>query len=155
MKKIIIVTILTYLINTSVSIASDIGSRWGVVIDITPISITTNYSEPNRGLVCRKLHNYNSGNFADIAVGGLIGSVIGNKISDAHGAGTLGALFGSMMAIDNSKRQFVETCNEKTFYSQRKITKFSHYNVKVRTKRNIINIQSSTPYNIHDIIYLN
>ena len=155
MKKIIIVTILTYLINTSVSIASDIGSRWGVVIDITPISITTNYSEPNRRLVCRKLHNYNSGNFADIAVGGLIGSVIGNKISDAHGAGTLGALFGSMMAIDNSKRQFVETCNEKTFYSQRKITKFSHYNVKVRTKRNIINIQSSTPYNIHDIIYLN
>lgn len=155
MKKIIIITILTYLINSSVSIATDIGSRWGVVIDVTPISITTNYAEPNRRLVCRKSHDYNSANFADIAVSGLIGSVIGNKISDVHGAGTLGALFGSMIAIDKAKGQFVETCNEKTIYFQRKITKFSHYNVKVRTKRNIINIQSSTPYNIHDIIYLN
>ena len=155
MKKIIIVTILTYLINSSVSIATDIGSRWGVVIDVTPISITTNYSEPNRRLVCSKSHNYNSANFADIAVGGLIGSVIGNKISDAHGAGTLGAIFGSLIAIDKPKKPYVETCNEKTIYSHRKITKFSHYNVKVRTKRNIINIQSSTPYNIHDIIYLN
>ena len=54
MKKIIIVTILTYLINSSVSIATDIGSRWGVVIDVTPISITTNYTEPNKRLVCRK-----------------------------------------------------------------------------------------------------
>ena len=132
----------------------DIGSRWGVVIDITPVSITTNYSEPNRRLVCRKSHNYNSANFADIAVGGLIGSVIGNKISDAHGAGTIGALFGSMIALDNPKRQVSETCYEKTIYSQRKITKFSHYDVKVRTKTKIINIQSSTPYNVHDVIFL-
>ena len=101
MKKIIIITILTYLFNTSISIATDFSSKWGVVIDVTPISITTNFSEPDRRLVCKKSHNYNSSNFADIAVGGLIGSVIGNKISDVHGAGTIGALFGSMIALDN------------------------------------------------------
>ena len=154
MNKTIIITILAYLINSSVSIATEFGSKWGVVIDVTPISITTNYSEPDRRLICRKTHNYNSANFADIAVGGLVGSVIGNKISDVHGAGTIGALFGSMIALDNPKRQVSETCYEKTIYSQRKITKFSHYDVKVRTKRKIINIQSSTPYNIHDVIFL-
>ncbi len=154
MKKIIIITILTYLFNTSISIATDFGSKWGVVIDVTPISITTNYSEPDRRLVCKKSRNYNSSNFADVAVGGLIGSVIGNKISDVHGAGTIGALFGSMIALDNPKRQVSETCYEKTIYLQRKITKFSHYDVKVRTKRKTINIQSSTPYNVHDVIFL-
>lgn len=154
MKKFIIITILIYLFNTSISIATDFGSKWGVVIDVTPISITTNFSEPDRRLVCKKSHNYNSSNFADIAVGGLIGSVIGNKISDVHGAGTIGALFGSMIALDNPKRQVSETCYEKTIYSQRKVIKFSHYDVKVRTKRKIINIQSSTPYNVHDVIFL-
>ena len=154
MKKIIIITILTYLINSSVSIATDFGSKWGVVIDVTPISITTNYSEPDRRLICNKSHNYNSANFADIAVGGLIGSVIGNKLSDVPGAGTIGALFGSIIALDDPKRQISETCHEKTIYSHKKITKFSHYDVKVRTKRKIINIQSSTPYNIHDVIFL-
>ena len=48
MKKIIIITILTYLFNTSISIATDFGSKWGVVIDVTPISVTTNFSEPDK-----------------------------------------------------------------------------------------------------------
>ena len=75
-KKTIIITILAYLINSSVSIVTKFRSKWGVVIDVTPISITTNYSEPDRRLIWRKTHNYNSANFADIAVGGFIGSVI-------------------------------------------------------------------------------
>ena len=54
MKKTIIITILDYLINSSVSIATEFGSKWGVVIDVTPISITTNYLEPDRRLILYK-----------------------------------------------------------------------------------------------------
>ena len=30
-------------------------------------------------------------------IGGLVGSVIGNEISNKHGAGTIGALFGTLI----------------------------------------------------------
>ena len=66
----------------------------------------------------------------------------------------IGAMFGSMMAIDNSDINHSETCYEKTYYSNQKLTKISHYNIKVRTKNRILNMKSSIPYNIHDIIYL-
>ena len=81
MKKIFLLTIMLIFTNTSISFAGQFKSKWGVVISVTPISITTNYSEP--------------------------------------------------------------------------YTKVSHYNIKVRTKRRILNIQSTTPYNVHDVIYLN
>ena len=155
MKKIFLLTIMFIFTNASISFAGQFKSKWGVVISVTPISITTNYSEPYTKVFCNKRNQARSNNFADIAVGGLIGSVIGNKLSDVHGAGSIGALFGSLIAIDNSKIHQVENCYEKTIYSNRKITKFSHYNIKVRTKRRILNIQSTTPYNVHDVIYLN
>ena len=111
--------------NTSISFAGQFKSKWGVVISVTPISITTNYSEPYTKVFCNKRNQSRLNNFADIAVGGMIGSVIGNKLSDVHGAGSIGALFGSLIAIDNSKTHQVENCYEKTIYSNRKITKFS------------------------------
>ena len=155
MKKLIIITLTIIFSNASLSLAGQFKSRWGVVIGVNPVNITSNYQEPYTRVVCEKFRHSNPNNFANMAVGGLIGSVIGNKLSDVHGAGTIGALFGSMMAIDNSSNYSSETCREKTFYRNKRVNHFSHYNLRVRTKRGIINIQSSTPYSVHDIIYLN
>ena len=154
MKKLILVTISLILSNASLSLGDQFRSNWGVVISVNPIFTTTNYSQPNTKVFCNKSHQSQSNNFANIAVGGLIGSVIGNKLSDTHGAGTIGALFGSMIAMD-SPNAVNETCYEKIIYTNEKITKLSHYNIKVRTRRGIHNIQSLTPYNVHDVIYLN
>ena len=155
MKKLIIITLTIIFSNASLSLAGQFKSRWGVVIGVNPVNITYNYQETYTRFVCEKFRHRNPNNFANMAVGGLIGSVIGNKLSDVHGAGTIGALFGSMMAIDNSSNYSSETCQEKTFYRNKRVNQFSHYNLRVRTKRGIINIQSSTPYSVHDIIYLN
>ena len=155
MKKLLIITLTIIFSNASLSLAGQFKSRWGVVIGVNPVNVTSNYSEPYTSVVCEKSRHRNPNNFANMAVGGLIGSVIGNKLSDVHGAGTIGALFGSMMAIDNSSSYVSETCQEKTFYRNKRINRFSHYNLRVRTKRGIINIQTSTPYSVHDIIYLN
>ena len=155
MKNLIILTLTIIFSNSSLSLAGQFKSRWGVVIGVSPVNVTSNYSEPYTRVVCKKSRHSNPNNFANMAVGGLIGSVIGNKLSDVHGAGTVGALFGSMMAIDNSSNYTSETCHEKTFYKNKRVNYFSHYNLRVRTKRGIINIQSSTPYSVHDIIYLN
>ena len=155
MKKIFLLTIIFIFTNNSILFAGQYKSKWGVVISVTPISITTNYSEPYTKVFCNKSRQTQSNNFANIAVGGLIGSVIGNKISDTHGAGAIGALFGSMIAMDSPNKIENETCYEKTIYTNQKITKLSHYNIKVRTRKGIHNIQSLTSYNVHDVIYLN
>ena len=155
MKKLILVTIFLILSNASLSLGDQFRSNWGVVISVIPIFTTTNYSQPNTKVFCNKSRQSQSSNFANIAVGGLIGSVIGNKLSDTHGAGTIGALFGSMIAMDNPNNIENKTCYEKTIYTNQKITKLSHYNIKVRTRRGIHNIQSLTSYNVHDVIYLN
>ena len=155
MKKIFLLTIMLIFYNTSISFAGQFKSKWGVVISVNPVSMTTNYSEPYTKVFCNKSRRSQSNDFANIAVGSLIGSVIGNQISDTHGAGTIGALFGSMIAMDSPNKTQNETCYEKTIYTNNKITKLSHYNIKVRTRRGIQNIQSLTPYNVHDVIYLN
>jgi uncharacterized protein YcfJ len=155
MKNLILITFAIIFSNASLSFAEQFKSRWGVVIGISPVNHTSNFSEPYTRIICKKSSHRNPNNFANIAVGGLIGSVIGNKLSDTHGAGTIGALFGSMMAVDNSQNYQAETCSENTFYRNKRVNYFSHYNIKVRTKRGIVNIQSSTPYSVHDIIYLN
>ena len=115
MKKIIIITLTIIFSNASLSLAGQFKSRWGVVIGVNPVNITSNYQEPYTRVICENFRHRNPNNFANMAVGGLIGSVIGNKLSDVHGAGTIGALFGSMMAIDNSSNYSSETCQEKTF----------------------------------------
>ena len=155
MKKIIFATIIFVITNISISYAQQFRAKWGVVMSVTPVTVISNYSEPYTKVYCKKSYRKQATNFTDIAVGGLIGSVIGNTLSDRNGAGSVGALFGSMLAVNNPNRSLSETCYEKTYYSNKKISKFSHYNIQVRTKRRIINIQSTTPYNVHDVIYLN
>ena len=155
MKKNTLIAVIFIFINASMSFAGQFREKWGVVMSITPVSVITNYSQPHTKIICNGSNQTRSNDFANIAVGGLIGSVIGNKLSDVHGAGTIGALFGSMMAINSPQKHQTDTCYEKTYYSNKKISKFSHYNIQVRTKRRITNIQSTTPYNVHDVIYLN
>src|SRR5210317_2101385 len=109
MKKLIFITLTIIFSNASLSIAGQFKSRWGVVIGVNPVNVTSNYSEPYTRVVCKKTRHRNPNNFSNMAVGGLIGSVIGNKLSDAHGAGSIGALFGSMMAMDNHQTYQSET----------------------------------------------
>ena len=157
MVKIILTSLVTlnlFILSSTFSFASQFYNNWGVVISIKPIIFTTNISKPFTRFVCEN-SRMNNNNFADIAVGGLIGSVIGNKLSDQHGAGTIGAIVGSMLTIDKNKTNQFQTCHNKTYYANQKITKFSHYVVKVRTENKIISLKTAVPYNIHDVIYFN
>ncbi len=157
MIKIILTNLTTltlFILSSTFSFASQFNNNWGVVISVKPITFTTNISKPYTRVMCKN-NRTNNNNFADIAFGGLIGSVIGNKLSDQHGAGTIGAIVGSMLTLDKNKTNQIQTCYDKTYYENQKITKFSHYNIKVRTENKIINLKTTVPYNIHDVIYFN
>ena len=50
MKKLIIITLTIIFSNASLSLAGQFKSRWGVVIGVNPVNVTSNYQEPIQGL---------------------------------------------------------------------------------------------------------
>ena len=80
MKKLIIITLTIIFSNASLSLAGQFKYKWGVVIGVNPVNVISNYQEPYKRVVCEKFRHKNPNNFANMAVGGLIGSVIGNKL---------------------------------------------------------------------------
>tara|TARA_B110000238_G_C15851528_1_gene321273 strand:- start:100 stop:567 length:468 start_codon:yes stop_codon:yes gene_type:complete len=155
MKKIILTSIIIIITNISYSFANNFNTKWGVVLEVTPVTINKIITKPFIRKTCSQVSSNNFNRLSNMAVGGLIGSVIGNKISNNHGAGTIGAVFGSLIAADNSQRYNTQDCSEYIYYSNKTIQEFSHYNIKVRTKRRVLNIRSNEPYNVHDVIYFN
>ena len=155
MKKIILTTIMIIITNGSYSFAGNFNTKWGVVLEVTPVSINKIYSKPYIKTTCNQVNSNNFNKLSDMALGGLIGSVVGNKISNNHGAGTIGAVFGSLIAAGNTQQYVTQNCSEYTYYSNKTVQQFSHYNIKVRTKRRVLNIKSNEHYNVHDVIYFN
>jgi uncharacterized protein YcfJ len=155
MKKIILTLVILLFSNISVAFADYYRSKRGIVIDVQPVTITKSISRPYSRTVCNKRDSHNSNKLVHIAMGGLLGSMIGNKRSDEHGLGTIGAVFGSLIGSNSYPKRYVTKCFEKTVYSNEVVHQLSHYNIKVRTKGRILNIRSSDHYKINDVIYFN
>ena len=86
-------------------------TRTGYVTAIETVWKQRVIHEPVTTTSCHtsRTHSGFHGNLGDIAIGGLIGSAIGNKLSDEHGAGSLGALFGAAAAMDRASER-VDVC---------------------------------------------
>ena len=153
MKKILSLFFLTLFLSSN-SFAGSFYKRWGVVVDATPIYQNQVLKTPYYKKTCSQNHQHPN-KFGNILIGGLIGSVIGNKLSDNHGAGTIGAVFGSLAAADYNNNNVSQSCQYTNDYIVENRSVFSHYKIKVRTKRGFRTLNSEIKYNIHDIIYFN
>jgi uncharacterized protein YcfJ len=155
MKKILFILTIFISINSTLSHASNLrNDDWGVVIKVKPITQSNTYKKPIYKKVCYENNNSNQ-RAANMVIGGLIGSVVGNQLSNKDGAGTIGAVFGSLIAADQSNYPIVSNCYEETSYTNEIYNTISYYKVKVRTKNGYRVIHSPHSYNIHDIIPLN
>ena len=97
MKKILLLFTIIFTTLASFSFSSDLyHENWGVVVKVTPIKETKTLKKPKYRTVCRE-NNYSGQRTANMIIGGLVGSVIGNEIKNKHGAGTIGALFGTLI----------------------------------------------------------
>ena len=132
--------------------SNHLNSQWGIVVSIKSIYHNQIVNVPTSEKTCKYVKQQHP-RLENIIVGGLIGSVIGNKISDNHGAGTMGAIFGSLVAIDQN--QNYKSCEYLTTYNTENRKIFSHYKIRVRTKWGYRTINSKTHHSIHDVIYLN
>ena len=151
MKKIIFAFIL--IITFSSNAFSDHSyNDWGVVVNVKPIYYNQVINKPTTYKTCTSLYQRKP-KLENIIIGGLIGSVIGNQISNNHGAGTMGAVVGSIFAADNDS--YNTSCKYSSSYIKENRRVFSHYKIKVRTNRGFKIINSNNHYSIHDIIYFN
>ncbi len=155
MKNLIMIFIFLITTNATFSFASSLrNDDWGVVIKVKPVSQTSTYKKPRYKKVCYQ-NNNSSQRTANMIIGGLIGSVVGNQISNKDGAGTIGAVFGSLIGAEQTNYPTTSNCYEEKFYTTESYNTISHYKIKVRTKNGYRVIHSPHSYNIHDIIPIN
>lgn len=89
----------------------------------------------------------------DIIIGGLIGSVIGNAVSDVNGAGSLGTSIGALIAADGHTQSASGIrCVSNPTISETTRKVISHYEVKVRHDNKIITFETDTPFKSHSLV---
>jgi outer membrane lipoprotein SlyB len=104
-------------------------------------------SEPVSTTSCRETPNTGSISLGDLVVGGLVGSAIGNKLSDRHGAGTLGAVAGVLTASGNRTQR---SCVRETTYTSHTEQYPSHYIIHVRADGQRLRFESDRPYRTNE-----
>ena len=130
-------------------------TRTGYVTAVETVWMQRVIHEPVTTTSCNtnRAHSSFHGNVGDVVIGGLIGSAIGNTLSDKHGAGSLGALFGAVTAMDRSsdKRR---VCHDQTSYRKTTEDIADHYLVHVRADGRDLTFRSDRRYRVNQRVSL-
>ncbi|MDB2468576.1 hypothetical protein N9X39_00710 [Alphaproteobacteria bacterium] len=117
--------------------------RDGYVTRVETVWATRTVEHPVSSTRCQGVKS----SFGDLLVGGLIGSALGNKLSDEHGAGTLGAFAGMLTATSKKSGQ---KCREETSYTSQSEDYPSHYIIYVRSGGQHLQFSSERPYKVRE-----
>ena len=130
-------------------------TRTGYVTAVETVWTQRIINEPVTTTSCHTNQAYSGfqGNMCDVVIGGLVGSAIGNKLSDRHGAGSLGALFGAVTAMDRSSDKR-SVCHDQTSYQKTTEDIADHYLVHVRTEGRILTFRSNHRYRVNQRVSL-
>ena len=130
-------------------------TRTGYVTAIETVWKQRVIHEPVTTTSCHtsRTHSGFHGNMGDVVIGGLVGSAIGNKLSDRHGAGSLGALFGAATAMERSSDKR-SVCRNQTSYRKTTEDIADHYLVHVRTEGRILTFRSNHRYRVNQRVSL-
>ena len=130
-------------------------TRTGYVTGVETVWMQRVIHEPVTTTSCHTNRAYSDfqGNVGDVVIGGLIGSAIGNKLSDKHGAGSIGALFGAAAAIDrfSDKRR---VCHDQISYQKTTEDFADHYLVHVRADGRDLTFRSDRRYRVNQRVSL-
>ncbi len=155
-KILSLVILATALSGTSQAGAQTINeTRTGYVTAVETVWTQRIINEPVTITSCHtnQAHSGFHRNMGDVVIGGLVGSAIGNKLSDRHGAGSLGALFGAVTAMDRSSDKR-SVCHDQTSYRKTTEDIADHYLVHVRTKGRILTFRSNHRYRVNQRVSL-
>ena len=93
-------------------------------------------------------------------IGGLLGSAVGNKLSDANGGGAAGAVAGALLGRQHSKNSTQqgnivgyrqqEVCQTKRVMLEEEVTKITGYRLQVEADGRILSLEDPNPANVGD-----
>ena len=130
-------------------------TRTGYVTGVETVWMQRVIHEPVTTTSCHTNRAYTDfhGNVGDVVIGGLIGSAIGNKLSDKHGAGSIGALFGAAAAMDRSSDKR-SACHDQISYRKTTEDFADHYLVHVRADGRDLTFRSDRRYRVNQRVSL-
>ena len=130
-------------------------TRTGYVTAVETVWTQRIINEPVTTTSCNtnQAHSGFHSNMGDVVIGGLVGSAIGNKLSDRHGAGSLGALFGAVTAMDRSSDKR-SVCRNQTSYRKTTEDIADHYLVHVRADGRNLTFRSDRRYRVNQRVSL-
>ena len=93
-------------------------------------------------------------------IGGLLGSAVGNKLSDANGGGAAGAVAGALLGRQHAKNSTQqgnivgyrqqEVCQTKRVVLEEEVTKITGYRLQVEADGRILSLEDPNPANVGD-----
>ena len=140
------------------------------VTKVDTLTSTYTVKTPKDERICeiRDVPIYSEGQKSDelgsMIIGGLLGSAVGNKLSDNNGAGAAGAVAGALLgrsqANKNAKSGEIvgyrqqESCETKRVILEEVRSKITGYRVQVEADGRILNLETSSPLGLNDRVEL-
>ncbi len=136
----------------------------GTVTQSDPIRSSYVQKTPKDERVCRTedvpIYGEASGqsDLGAMIVGGLIGSAVGNKLSNNEGAGAAGTVAGAILgrehAKNNQKGKIIgykqqDICETRTIMTERTIQEITGYRLTVEVDNKIVTLESAAPIGIN------
>jgi len=109
--------------------------------------------------------NQNSGEDTELGsmiIGGLIGSAVGNQLTDADGAGTFGAVTGAILGREHNKNKQKssnivgyrqeEVCTIEKSTREERVEEVTGYRLTIDVNDEVVTLKSSQRYDVGDLI---
>jgi hypothetical protein len=143
-------------ISSSLQVNAYETVRHGKVITSKPVWSVQTFTTPttyNECVQASSLAGYGDSLLGDIIIGGLIGSVAGNVVSDTNGVGAFGTSVGALIAANrHSHKSPRYPCIRRSVHAEYKEKVISHYEVKVRLQDKLIIFDSDRSYKQNSLV---
>jgi uncharacterized protein YcfJ len=142
----------------------------GTVTKVDALTSTYTVKTPKDERICevRDVPIYSEGQQSDelgsMIIGGLLGSAVGNKLSDNNGAGAAGAVAGALLGRSQANKaaksgeivgyRQQESCETKRVILEEVRSKITGYRVQVEADGRILNLETSQPLGLNDRVEL-
>ncbi len=158
------------LISASTGAETRVESVLGTVTNVDQLTSSYTVKTPTDERICevRDIPVYSEGQRSDelgsMIIGGLLGSAVGNKLSDNNGAGAAGAVAGALLGRSHAnntaqsgeivgyKQQ--EVCENRRVVLEEVKTRITGYRLQVEADGRILTIETSKPYGLNDRVEL-
>ena len=153
-----------FVVTSSVTADTRVETVVGTVVDTITLTSTYVRKTPSDQRICRTedvpiyAQQDESSDLGSMIIGGLIGSAVGNKMSNNNGAGAAGTFAGALIGREHAKKnpkngrvigyKQQELCTVSTVMVEENISEISGYRNHIEVDGKIIKLESKSPLTV-------